>query len=161
MNPYADDLATLGETLDQDNAIHVGHSTGGGEVAGYIRRHGETRCQGPDPHCRPRRLLTVLRGSRCAVLRRQQARHQDFARLAGFYLVSGNAGRTQRRLRLHQGFSDTDFTEDLKKFAVQPSFCTAKTTRSVSIGASALSRPRSLRGGGRLALSSRRVFLDG
>jgi pimeloyl-ACP methyl ester carboxylesterase len=43
MNPYADDLATLGEALDQDNAIHVGHSTGGGEVARYIRRHGTKR----------------------------------------------------------------------------------------------------------------------
>ena len=40
---YADDLATLVETLDLKNAIHVGHSTGGGEVARYIGRHGTTR----------------------------------------------------------------------------------------------------------------------
>src|SRR5216684_1825870 len=40
MNTYADDLAALVETLDLKNAIHVGHSTGGGEVARYIGRHG-------------------------------------------------------------------------------------------------------------------------
>src|ERR1700684_4373050 len=40
---FADDLATLVETLDLKNAIHVGHSTGGGEVARYICRHGSQR----------------------------------------------------------------------------------------------------------------------
>src|SRR5258707_7466128 len=43
MNTYADDLAQLVETLDLRNAIHVGHSTGGGEVARYIGRHGSKR----------------------------------------------------------------------------------------------------------------------
>jgi non-heme chloroperoxidase len=43
MNTYADDLATLVENLDLRNAIHVGHSTGGGEVARYIGRHGTER----------------------------------------------------------------------------------------------------------------------
>src|SRR5277367_1382059 len=43
MNTYADDLATLVEKLDLRNAIHVGHSTGGGEVARYIGRHGSKR----------------------------------------------------------------------------------------------------------------------
>ena len=43
MDTYADDLATLVETLDLRNAIHVGHSTGGGEVARYIGRHGTKR----------------------------------------------------------------------------------------------------------------------
>ena len=43
MNTYADDLATLVEKLDLKNAIHVGHSTGGGEVARYIGRHGTRR----------------------------------------------------------------------------------------------------------------------
>ena len=43
MDTYADDLATLVETLDLRNAIHVGHSTGGGEVARYIARHGTRR----------------------------------------------------------------------------------------------------------------------
>jgi non-heme chloroperoxidase len=43
MDTYADDLAELTEKLDLKNAVHVGHSTGGGEVARYIGRHGTTR----------------------------------------------------------------------------------------------------------------------
>src|SRR4249919_3979514 len=43
MDTYADDLAALTEKLDLKNAIHVGHSTGGGEVARYIGRHGTKR----------------------------------------------------------------------------------------------------------------------
>ncbi len=40
---YADDLAALVEHLDLHDAIHVGHSTGGGEVVRYLARHGEAR----------------------------------------------------------------------------------------------------------------------
>src|SRR5580658_2303203 len=43
MDTYADDLAQLVEALDLKDAIHVGHSTGGGEVARYIGRHGTKR----------------------------------------------------------------------------------------------------------------------
>lgn len=43
LDTYADDLATLVETLDLRDAIHIGHSTGGGEVARYIGRHGTGR----------------------------------------------------------------------------------------------------------------------
>src|SRR5437773_12503301 len=43
MDTYADDLAALTQRLDLKNAIHVGHSTGGGEVARYIGRHGTKR----------------------------------------------------------------------------------------------------------------------
>ena len=43
MDHYADDLAALTEHLDLKDAIHVGHSTGGGEVAHYIARHGDSR----------------------------------------------------------------------------------------------------------------------
>src|SRR3979411_965537 len=43
MNTYADDLATLVEKLDLKGAVHIGHSTGGGEVARYIGRHGTER----------------------------------------------------------------------------------------------------------------------
>src|SRR5687767_6470957 len=43
MDTYADDLAALVETLDVRDAIHVGHSTGGGEVVRYIGRHGTRR----------------------------------------------------------------------------------------------------------------------
>jgi non-heme chloroperoxidase len=42
MDHYADDLAALTKHLDLKNAVHVGHSTGGGEVVRYITRHGET-----------------------------------------------------------------------------------------------------------------------
>src|SRR5262245_10624039 len=43
MDHYADDLAALTAHLDLDDVVHVGHSTGGGEVAHYIGRHGESR----------------------------------------------------------------------------------------------------------------------
>ena len=105
MDTYADDLAELVETLDLKNAIHVGHSTGGGEVARYIGRHGTKRVakavligasaaadaqdggQSRRPADRsvrraprqcPRRPLAVLQGSEHAVLRLQQAGRQDF-----------------------------------------------------------------------------------
>src|ERR1700685_1776072 len=43
MDHYADDLAAVVDHLDLQNAIHVGHSTGGGEVVRYLARHGESR----------------------------------------------------------------------------------------------------------------------
>src|SRR3979490_1532748 len=43
MNTYADDLAALVDSLNLNDAIHIGHSTGGGEVARYIGRHGTKR----------------------------------------------------------------------------------------------------------------------
>jgi non-heme chloroperoxidase len=43
MDHYADDLAALTDQLDLENAVHVGHSTGGGEVVRYLSRHGESR----------------------------------------------------------------------------------------------------------------------
>jgi non-heme chloroperoxidase len=43
MDHYADDLAALTQHLDLHDAVHVGHSTGGGEVAHYLARHGESR----------------------------------------------------------------------------------------------------------------------
>ena len=42
MDHYADDLAAVTKHLDLKNAVHVGHSTGGGEVVHYIARHGES-----------------------------------------------------------------------------------------------------------------------
>ena len=47
MDTYADDLAELVETLDLQDAVHVGHSTGGGEVARYIGRHGRSASARP------------------------------------------------------------------------------------------------------------------
>jgi non-heme chloroperoxidase len=43
MDHYANDLAALTEHLDLEDAVHVGHSTGGGEVVHYLARHGESR----------------------------------------------------------------------------------------------------------------------
>src|SRR4029078_2217614 len=43
MDHYADDLAALPSHLDLKSPIHVGHSTGGGEVVHYLGRHGESR----------------------------------------------------------------------------------------------------------------------
>ena len=43
MDHYADDLAAVVTHLDLQNAVHIGHSTGGGEVARYLARHGESR----------------------------------------------------------------------------------------------------------------------
>jgi len=43
MDHYADDLAAVTEHLDLHDAVHIGHSTGGDEVARYIGRHGESR----------------------------------------------------------------------------------------------------------------------
>jgi len=65
MDHYADDLAAVMEHLDIHDAVHVGHSTGGGEVAHYLARHGdsratadgEDRCQsGRPPEERVRRI---------------------------------------------------------------------------------------------------------
>ncbi len=107
MDTYADDLAALVEKLDLKDAIHVGHSTGGGEVARYIGRHGtkrvakavligaipplmlKTRGQSRRPadrgvrrapRRRPRRPLAVLEGPEPAVLRLQPAGRQDLAK---------------------------------------------------------------------------------
>src|SRR5262245_27718322 len=43
MDHYADDLAAVTEHLNLKNAIHIGHSTGGGEVVHYLARHGESQ----------------------------------------------------------------------------------------------------------------------
>ena len=114
MDTYADDLAKLVEALDLKNAIHVGHSTGGGEVARYIGRHGTERVAkavligavpplmlktADNPGGLPmdvfdgiragvaRRPLAVLQGSDDAVLRLQPARRQEFRK--GFGTRSG------------------------------------------------------------------------
>ena len=130
LDTYADDLAALVETLDLKNAIHVGHSTGGGEVARYIGRHGtkrvakavligaipplmlKTRCQSRrladrgvrrDPRRRPRRPLAVLEGPQPAVLRLQPAGREDLGRRARIVLAAGDDGRLPRLVLLHQG----------------------------------------------------------
>src|SRR5262245_45229722 len=89
LDTYADDLAQLTEKLDLHNAVHVGHSTGGGEVARYIARHGEKRVAkavliGAIPplmlktHANPGGLeMDVFDGIRAAVLKDRSQFFQD------------------------------------------------------------------------------------
>ena len=130
MDTYADDLAALTKELDLKNAIHIGHSTGGGEVAHYIGRHGTQasrqsragRCRAaahaederqsgrladrgirPDSYRRSQRPLAVLQGFRHSVLRSEPARRQDIPGHPGRILAAEHAGRIRGGLRVHQG----------------------------------------------------------
>jgi non-heme chloroperoxidase len=125
MDTYADDLAELVAALDLNDAIHVGHSTGGGEVARYIGRHGTERVAkavliGAVPPLMlkteanpgglpmeafdqiragvPRRSLAVFQRSQRAFLRSEPDGQSRLAGLARFFLASGNAGGTQSRV---------------------------------------------------------------
>ena len=123
MNTYADDLAALVKTLNLKDAIHVGHSTGGGEVARYIGRHGTSRVAKavlisavpplmlktdanpggladrgvrPDPDRRAGRSLAVFQGLEPALLRLQPARRQSLRGRPGLLLAAGHVARTSR-----------------------------------------------------------------
>ncbi len=143
MNAYADDLAALTKALDLKDAIHVGHSTGGGEVARYIGRHGSARVAKTvlisavpplmlKTDANPLGLpLSAFDQLRTAV---QADRAQFFKDLsAPFYGANRPGNAVTQGLRdsfYAQGmlssikasydcikaFSETDFTEDLKKF---------------------------------------------
>ena len=145
MDHYADDLAALVEALDLKEAIHVGHSTGGGEVARYIGRHGTERVAkavligavpplmlktAANPNGMPIEMFDQLRAGV------QADRAQFFSDLTlPFYGFNRPGAKISQGLRdsfLAQGmlssfpasydcikaFSETDFTEDLKKFDV-------------------------------------------
>jgi non-heme chloroperoxidase len=145
MNTYADDLAELTEKLDLRDAIHVGHSTGGGEVARYIGRHGSKRVAKAvlisavpplmlktpaNPAGLPIEAFDQIRAGV------QSDRSQFFKDLsAPFYGANRPGNKVSQGLRDsfwlqsmvcgHKGaydcikaFSETDFTEDLKKFDV-------------------------------------------
>ncbi|MGE3182378.1 MAG: alpha/beta fold hydrolase [Phycisphaerae bacterium] len=145
MNTYADDLAALVAHLDLNDAVHVGHSTGGGEVARYIGRHGTKRVAkavliGAVP---PLMLKTeknpdgvpmeVFDGIRAGV---QSDRAQFFKDLTEsffganrkgskvsqgmkdtFWLIGMQCG-LKNAYDCIKAFSETDFAEDLKKFDV-------------------------------------------
>ncbi|HEY0702455.1 MAG TPA: alpha/beta hydrolase [Candidatus Acidoferrales bacterium] len=143
MNAYADDLAALTKALDLKDAIHVGHSTGGGEVARYIGRHGSGRVAktvliGAVPPlmlktaANPLGLpLSAFDQLRTAV---QADRAQFFKDLSAPFYGANRPGNTvSQGLRdsfwaqgmlsslkasydCIKAFSETDFTEDLKKF---------------------------------------------
>jgi len=145
MDTYADDLAALTTALDLKGAVHVGHSTGGGEVARYIGRHGTKRVAkavliGAVPplmlktEANPLGLpIKVFDDIRAGV---QGDRSQFFKDLSmPFYGFNRPGAKVSQGLRdsfwlqgmmaglracyeCIKAFSETDFTEDLKKFDV-------------------------------------------
>src|SRR4051794_34170783 len=145
MDTYADDLAELVETLDLNDVIHVGHSTGGGEVARYIGRHGTKRVAkavliGAVPplmlktEANPGGLpIGVFDDIRAKVLADRSQFFQDLS--VPFYGANRPGSKVSQGLRdlfwlqgmqagfpgaidCIKAFSETDFTEDLKQFDV-------------------------------------------
>jgi non-heme chloroperoxidase len=165
MNTYADDLAALTEKLDLKNAIHVGHSTGGGEVARYIGRHGTKRVSmavliGAVPplmvktESNPGGLpLSVFDGLRAQLVANRAEFYKDIT--LPFYgynrpgakisegirerwWLQGMSGGVKAHYDCIKAFSETDFTEDLKKFDVPTLILHGDDDQIVPIGASAL-----------------------
>jgi non-heme chloroperoxidase len=165
MDTYADDLAKLVEKLDLRNVIHVGHSTGGGEVARYIGRHGTERVDkavliGAVP---PLMLKTpanpgglpieVFDQLRKGVLEDRSQFFKDLslpfygfnrpnARISqgvrdSFWMQGMRAGMPASYFCI-KAFSETDQTEDLKKFSVPTLIMHGDDDQIVPIGASAL-----------------------
>ncbi len=146
MDHYADDLAALTEHLNLTNAIHVGHSTGGGEVARYLGRHGERRVAkaalisavpplmvktDTNPLGLPREVFDGLQ-AQLAANRSQFYRDLPAGPFYGYNRPSAKASEAVIQNWWRQGmmggakahydgivaFSQTDFTEDLKKITV-------------------------------------------
>ncbi len=165
MDSYADDLATLVRTLDLHDVIHVGHSTGGGEVARYIGRHGTARVakavlisaipplmlQTPaNPGGLPMKAFDEIRAG---VLTDRSQFFKDLSVpffganrpgakvsqgiLDTFWLLGMQAGLcgTYDCIKV---FSETDLTEDLKKMDVPTLIVHGDDDQIVPIGASAL-----------------------
>ena len=145
MDTYADDLAALVDGLELTNVVHVGHSTGGGEVARYIGRYGTKRVAkavligavtplmlktGSNPNGLP---LSVFDGIRSGVLADRSQYFKDLsvpfygANRAGaavsqglldnFWLQGMKAG-FKSVVDCIKAFSETDFTEDLRSMNV-------------------------------------------
>ena len=189
MDTYADDLAELVETLDLKDAIHVGHSTGGGEVARYIGRHGTKRVAkavliGAIP---PLMLKTaanpgglpieVFDEIRAGVLADRSQFFKDLS--APFYGANRPGAKSRKACATLSGcrecmagftapidcikaFSETDFTEDLKKFDVPTLILHGDDDQIVPIGASALLSSKIVKGADSEGLPGRaaRYVLD-
>jgi non-heme chloroperoxidase len=145
MNGYADDLAAVIEALDLKDATLVGHSTGGGEVARYIARHGTKRVakavliaavppimlkSATNPEGLPIEVFDALRagvaGDRSQFYKDLAVQFYGANRagakvsqgtLDQFWLWSMQAG-AKHAYESVKAFSETDFTEDLKKFDI-------------------------------------------
>jgi non-heme chloroperoxidase len=172
MDTYADDLAALTKTLNLDQAIHVGHSTGGGEVVRYIGRHGTQRIArvvliGAVPPlmlktaANPEGLpIEVFDDIRAGVLADRSQFFRDLtlpfygynrpgAKISegvreSFWLQGMMAGFPAAYYCI-KAFSETDFTEDLKKIDVPTLIMHGEDDQIVPIGASAIHSARLVR----------------
>jgi len=165
MDTYADDLATLVETLDLRDAIHIGHSTGGGEVARYIGRHGTKRVAkavliGAVPplllktETNPDGLpIEVIDGFRKSVQADRNQFMTDFrVPFFGFnrpgakvsqglldsFLFQSMLASLPATYDCIKAFAQTDFTEDLKRFDVPTLIMHGDDDQVVPIGITAL-----------------------
>ena len=173
MDTYADDLAELVTALDLRHAIHVGHSTGGGEVARYIGRHGTARVDkavliGAVP---PLMLKTEKNPAGLPLAAFDQIRSgvltdraQFFIDLSiPFYGINRPGAKVSQGLRdsfwlqgmmaghkaafdCIKAFSETDFTEDLKRFDVPTLILHGDDDQIVPIGAAALISSKIVKG---------------
>ncbi len=173
LDTYADDLATLVESLDLRNAIHVGHSTGGGEVARYIGRHGTSRTAkavliGAIPplmvkteHNPAGTPIAVFDGLRASVqadrssfwdelslafygYNRPNAKVSEGVRKA-FWQQSMLAGFPASYFCI-KAFSETDLTQDLARFDVPTLILHGDDDQIVPIAASALHSSKMIKG---------------
>jgi len=173
MDTYADDLAALVQALDLKDAIHVGHSTGGGEVARYIGRHRTERVAqavliGAVPPlmlktpANPGGLpITAFDEIRNGVLNDRSQYFKDLS--APFYGANRSGAKVSQGLRdffwlqgmmaghkaafdCIKAFSETDFTEDLKKFDVPTLILHGDDDQIVPIDASAMLSSKLVKG---------------
>ena len=173
MNTYADDLAELVEQLDLKDAIHIGHSTGGGEVARYIGRHGTGRVAKAVliSAVPPIMVKTPANPGGLPIEAFDQIRAAVLSDRAQFFrdLTLPFYGANRKDARVSQGlmdffwlqgmlcgfkaaydcikaFSETDFTEDLKKFDVPTLILHGDDDQIVPIGASAMLSSKLVKG---------------